>query len=81
VPYIHEDRINKEEFLGALTKLYQMTPAERRAMGAQGREWTQKKFNFEDFMTAWDNLFMQIYENKGSWEDREGYTPYEVRIL
>jgi len=81
VPYIHEDRINKEEFLGALTKLYQMTPAERRAMGAQGREWTQKKFNFEDFMTAWDNLFTQIYENKGSWEDREGYTPYEVRIL
>jgi glycosyltransferase involved in cell wall biosynthesis len=81
VPYIHEDRINKEEFLDALTKLYQMTPAERRAMGAQGREWTQKKFNFEDFATSWDNLFTQTYENKGSWQEREGYTPYEVRIL
>jgi len=81
VPYIYEDRLNKEDFLEALVKLYEMSPAERTALGSAGREWTQKQFNFDDFVNRWDTLFTQVYNEKGSWEDRQGYRRYEIREL
>ena len=81
VPYIYEDRLNKEDFLEALTKLYEMTPEDRSSLGAAGREWTQKQFNFDDFINKWDVLFTEIYNEKGSWEDRRGYRRYETREL
>ena len=79
VPYIYEDRLSKEDFLDAMMKLYEMTNEERAALGAAGREWTQDRFNFDKFITTWDELFTQIVEEKGSWETRTGYTGYEVR--
>jgi glycosyltransferase involved in cell wall biosynthesis len=79
VPYIYEDRINKEEFLDALTKLYEMTPAERNELGLAGRKWAETKFNFETFTRRWDELFTRVYEEMGSWEDRKNYSPYTVK--
>lgn len=79
VPYIYEDRLNKEDFLEAMLKMYNMTAEERSALGAAGREWTQDRFNFEKYVTTWDELFTRIVEEKGSWDDRAGYTGYEVR--
>ena len=81
VPYIYEDRISEESFVDGLTQLYEMTPEARLEMGQKGREWTQKEFNFNDFIQRWDDLFMKIVDEKGSWEDRTGYTPYEVRVF
>ncbi len=81
VPYIYEDRLNKEDFIKALTELYEMSPEDRSALGAAGREWTQKQFNFDDFINRWDTLFTQIYNEKGSWECRQGYRRYETREL
>tara|TARA_R110000824_G_scaffold254259_4_gene443280 strand:- start:887 stop:2137 length:1251 start_codon:yes stop_codon:yes gene_type:complete len=79
VPYIYEDRVNKEDFLDAITKLYEMSPTERVELGAAGRKWTQTQFNFETFTRRWDELFMRIYEEMGSWEERKGYSPYTVK--
>ena len=79
VPYIYEDRLNKEDFLEAMLKMYNMTAEERSALGSSGREWTQDRFNFEKYVTTWDELFTRIVEEKGSWDDRAGYTGYEVR--
>ena len=81
VPYIYEDRVSKEDFINGLTKLYEMDPEARQAMGLKGREYTQKEFNFDDFIQRWDDLFMKIHEDYGSWDDRTGYTPYEVRVF
>ncbi len=81
VPYIHEDRLNKEEFIDGLVKLYEMSPEARREMGQKGREWTQKEFNFDDFIQRWDDLFMKIVDEHGSWDTRTGYSPYEVRVF
>ena len=81
VPFIYEDRLNKEDFLGALTEIYEMSPRERAALGAAGREWAQKQFNFEDFINRWDTLFSDVYEKMGSWETRVGYPSYEFRVL
>ena len=39
----------------------------------------EKHFNFDDFISRWDELFTKIHEEKGSWQNREGYVPYEVR--
>ncbi len=81
VPYIYEDRINKDDFIDALTRLYEMAPEKRREVGLLGREFTQEKFNFETFVQTWDELFMRIHEEMGSWDTRSGYTPYEVRMF
>ena len=81
VPYIYEDRISREDFIDALTKIYEMTPESRREMGLKGRAHTQREFNFDDFIKRWDDLFMKIHNEHGSWEDRTGYTPYEVRTF
>ena len=81
VPYIYEDRLNKDEFVDALTNLYEIGPEERAKLGAAGREWTQKEFNFDDFITRWDELFTMIHEEQGSWETRTGYQSYGVRTF
>jgi len=81
VPFIYEDRINKDDFINALVKLYEMTPKERNALGAAGREWTQKQFNFDNFIQQWDDLFTKVHEEKGSWETRTGYQTYEMRTF
>ena len=81
VPFIYEDRINKDDFINALVKLYEMTPKERNALGASGREWTQKQFNFDNFIQQWDDLFTKVHEEKGSWETRTGYQTYEMRTF
>jgi len=81
VPYIYEDRVNKDDFVNGLVSLYEMTQEDRAAMGMAGREWTQKQYNFTDFMQKWDDLLTSINEEQGSWETRAGYLPYEVRMF
>ena len=58
-----------------------MAPEERAALGLAGRKWTEDRFNFDDFIDRWDKLFTSTNEKKGSWETREGYVPYEVRVF
>ena len=79
VPYIYEDRLNKDEFLEALTALYEMGPEKRAELGAKGRAYTQSHFNFETFTKSWDELFTRLHEELGSWEDRKGYSAYTVK--
>ena len=81
VPYIYEDRLNKDDFLDALNKLYDMGPEDRDKLGSGGRAWVEKKFNFDDFINTWDTLFTELNESAGSWDDRENYTPYEMRVF
>ena len=80
VPYIYEDRLNKEDFLKALLKLYNMSPEERAKMGIAGRQWTQKQFNFNNYITQWDDLLTDLHDTAGSWDTREGYKPYDTRV-
>jgi glycosyltransferase involved in cell wall biosynthesis len=80
VPFIYEDRLNKDDFVNALTTLYEMTPEARRELGVAGRAWAENRFGFDKFIQRWDDLFMSIIEEKGSWEDRKGYNSYEVKV-
>jgi glycosyltransferase involved in cell wall biosynthesis len=81
VPYIYEDRLNKDDFINALTELYEMTPEARKELGMSGRNWAEDRFGFDKYIQTWDDLFMSICDKKGSWEDRKGYDSYEVKVF
>jgi len=73
VPYIYEDRLNKDQFLSALSKIYDMGDVERRKMGMAGRKHVETNYNFETFNNTWISFMDKIHEEEGSWENRKGY--------
>jgi glycosyltransferase involved in cell wall biosynthesis len=77
IPYIYEDRINGEEFISALTKIYEMTPKKRTALGLKGRKHVEKNYNFSKYCKNWDVLLREIHEKFGSWENRKNYKTWE----
>ena len=70
VPYIYEDRTNKEQFFSALNKMMALGKEGRRAMGLRGREHVIKNYNFDNFNKAWVDTMLQVHEECGSWETR-----------
>ncbi len=77
VPYIFEDRINGDDFIRCLKELYEMSSEEREKLGAAGREHVIKNYNFETFNKTWVDLMTKIYEERGSYEERKMYDPWE----
>lgn len=73
VPYIYEDRISKEDFVGALTKMYEMDPKERAALGKAGRKHVMENYNFKDMIKGWDKILTEVHEKCGSWDSRKNY--------
>tara|TARA_Y100001937_G_scaffold127045_1_gene198017 strand:+ start:19048 stop:20322 length:1275 start_codon:yes stop_codon:yes gene_type:complete len=77
VPYIYEDRISKEDFINALKEMYNMSAADRSALGLSGREFTLNNFNFQNFGQRWVSLLEEAHENFGSWNHPEGRKNYK----
>jgi len=73
VPYIYEDRINKDHFHSALDKMVALGDSGRREMGLNGRKHVMNNYNFVTFQEKWVKLMDETYENKGSWSERKGY--------
>jgi glycosyltransferase involved in cell wall biosynthesis len=73
VPYVMEDRINKEDFVNALYTMYFKSAEQRKEIGKLAREHVEKNFNFTDFNNRWVELLTSVYENKGSWSERKNY--------
>ena len=81
IPYIREDRLNKEQFISALVEFYNMTPEQRKEMGDRGREHVQTNYGFDKFQSRWVELMLDIYENHGSWENRKNYESWNLTEL
>ena len=81
VPYIYEDRINKEDFINALTQMYEMSPQERSSLGMAGREHVLKNYNFDKFNNDWIKAIDETIETCGSWETRKNYDTYKFTEL
>ena len=79
VPYIREDRVNKQEFIDALLKIYHMSAEERAALGKAGRQHVMTNYNFQDFKKTWVEQMLYIHEKYGSWESRKNYTRWECK--
>jgi glycosyltransferase involved in cell wall biosynthesis len=76
VPYIYEDRINKEDFIGALETFYNLSPEERAEMGRLGSQHVEANYNFDNFINQWDDLFTAVHKDCGSWSTRKNYKSY-----
>ena len=79
VPYIFEDRINEQDLVDALEKMYNMSDEELEELGRKGTEHVKKNYNFETFKEQWIDLMDRIYEEYGSWDNRKNYTAWELR--
>lgn len=73
VPYIHEDRLSKEDFLEAMRKMYNMSEEDRKELGLRGRKHVIDNYNFSDFEQKWINLMDSVHEKYGSWDNRKHY--------
>jgi glycosyltransferase involved in cell wall biosynthesis len=78
IPYIYEDRINKDDFMNALTELYEMSSEDRKALGAQGIEHVSKNYNFKKYGERWDEILKKIHAEYGSWPTRKEPNTWEL---
>lgn len=81
VPYVMEDRINKEDFLNAVQKMYDMEKEERSKLGLLARQHAINNFSFEEFNKSWVELMTNIVEKHGSWDQRKGYKNWRSEEL
>ena len=81
VPWIYEDRLNENDFVDALEKMYNMTPEERTKLGEMGRQHVLKNYNFENFQKRWVEIMLDIHERHGSWDDRKVYKKWELKTI
>ena len=78
IPYIREDRMNKEEFLGAMLEFYNMSPEQRQELGEKGLGHVAKNYNFKKFEEEWVERMLEIHEKHGSWQNRKNYQSWEL---
>jgi len=78
VPYIYEDHFNNEDLLNALLKMYEMSPEERKALGAAGADHVKNNYSFDKYIERWEKCLLNIHENLGSWETRKNYKTWQL---
>ena len=79
IPYIYEDRVSENDFVAALTKLYNMSSEERSELGKKGRQHVLENYSFEKYGERWDSLFQDIKTTHGSWDTRKNYKTWHLR--
>ena len=78
VPFIYEDRISDEQFVGALETFGNIPIEQRELIGQAGRQHVIENFSFETFISQWDEIFTNTNNNKGSWPNR-AYKSWELK--
>ena len=78
IPYIYEDRVSEKDFVDALEKLYNMSPEERKELGAKGREHVLNNYSFKLYGERWDELFQKVRKDYGSWDTRKNYSTWHL---
>jgi len=81
VPWIYEDRINKEEFIDALKKIYEMSAEKLDELGSLGRKHVLDNYGMPKYAGNWYTTMKRITENCGSWENRKNYKSYTVEEI
>ena len=55
-----------------------MDEKERKNLGVKGREHVLKNYSFNSYQERWIEILDKVYEEKGSWENRKMYSPWEL---
>jgi len=79
VPFIYEDRISEEQFVGALETFANIPQETRKLIGQAGRQHVIDNFNFTDFINRWDKIMTDTYNN-GVWSERN-YKGWELKEI
>jgi glycosyltransferase involved in cell wall biosynthesis len=79
IPYIYEDRLNKDDFVDALVKMHNLSDKEHKKMGKLGRKHIAKNYNFESFKSQWVDLMLNIHKENGSWSKRKSYNAWTLK--
>ena len=78
IPWIYEDRLSGEDVINAFLKIYELTDEQTDQFGELGRQHVLKNYNFKAFKERWVELMLDIHEKHGSWENRKGYSNWEL---
>jgi len=79
IPYIYEDRLNKDDFVKAMVKMQKLSKKAHVEMGKKGRAHTMKNYNFDDFGQRWVDLMTGVHEKFGSWKNRKNYKTWTIK--
>lgn len=78
VPYIYEDRVNKEDFITAMVRFYELSQEEREQMGNAGRKHVLENYSMVKYSGLWYQTFKEMFEEMGSWDTRKNYKSWEL---
>tara|TARA_Y100000114_G_scaffold24623_2_gene20332 strand:- start:2913 stop:4181 length:1269 start_codon:yes stop_codon:yes gene_type:complete len=81
IPWIYEDRLNKDDVIEAMEKIYNMSEKERSKLGELGRKHVMKNYNFEDFNKTWTEVLTRLHEEEGSWETRKHTKRWTIKEI
>jgi len=68
IPYIYDDKVNHDEVVAGLVKLYEMGRQKRKALGLEARQWVAQHFGEKQMIEDWDRVLEQqidIYKGRG----------------
>jgi len=78
IPFIREDRLNEDEVINALVKMYEMSSEQRKQLGLKSRKYVEKSYSFERFNESWVGFVDEILEENGSWNTRRNYKAWSA---
>ena len=78
VPYIYEDRINKNDFINTLKKAVNVSKKAYKKMSIQGMQHVRENYSFEKFNDSWVTIMDDIVEKHGSWDERKNYDRWHL---
>lgn len=81
VPWIYEDRINKQDFLNSMLEMFNKTKEERESIGKMGRDHVLNNYSMSQYSSLWYKLFSDVFEEMGSWENRKNYKNWKLKEI
>ena len=78
VPYIFEDRINEEDLVIAMEKIYNMSDKSYKKTSILGRDHVRNNYNFENYEKRWIELMDDIVRRHGSWDSRNDHKRWHL---
>ena len=78
IPWIYEDRLDGDDVVAAMMKIFEMSQEERDVLAEKGLNHVCKNYDFENFQKTWVNTIDNIHEKYGSWENRKGFKSWDM---
>ena len=76
--FIYEDRVSEEDFINALTKMYEMSKEDRDKLGMAGRDHVIKNYSFDKYQKGWVSIMDDVYNRMDLGSKERNYTAWEL---